>query len=186
MMLATLLSLTLAQYRTAKISIVDASLPDLLGNSVRVLPSKAKKGVVAFFVLANCPNANAYAPEMNRIARRYGPMGWKFYLVFTDSLYNLAELQTNAKQFGYTFPVLHGQGELLRLAKATKSPEAAVFSRSGHLLYDGRIDDRFYALGKQRSAPTQRDLRAALDAVDAGKPVPHSRTDVVGCFIPID
>jgi len=171
----------------ALVSLVAAtsvSLPDLHGKDVQVLPSPASKGVVAFFVLSGCPNANAYVPEMNRLAKHYGPKGWKFYLVYVDAPANVGGLIKNARQFGYTFPVLHGQGELVKLAHATKSPEAAVFSPRSKLVYHGRIDDRFYALGKQRLKPRVHDLRDTLDAVDSRKPIPHARTEAVGCFIP--
>jgi hypothetical protein len=53
-------------------------------------------------------------------------------------------------------------------------------------LYDGRIDDRYYALGKQRPAARVHDLRDTLTAVMAGKRVSKKRTEVVGCFMPID
>jgi hypothetical protein len=176
-MLATLLSYALPNR---------ILVPDLHGKPVQVLPSPAKRGVVTFFALSGCPNANAYAPEMNRIAKAYGPKGWQFYLVYVDSFFSPQELIRNAEQFGYTFPVLHDTSELANKAQATKSPEAAVFSPNGDLLYHGRIDDRFYALGKQRVTIRVHDLRATLDAIDAGKPVPNKRTEVVGCFIPKD
>ncbi len=161
-------------------------LPDLSGKQIVVFPSSARKGVVVFFALSGCPNAQGYAPEMNRIAKTYGPRGWRFYLVFVDTLFNSDELKKNAKDFGYAFPVLHGQGKLLSAAKATMSPETAVFAPTGSLLYHGRIDDRFYALGKQRLRTQKHDLRNALDAIDAGKPVSQPKTDVIGCVIPKD
>lgn len=160
--------------------------PDLTGKAVQILPSTASKGVVVFFVLAGCPNAQAYVPEMNRIANLYGPKGWKFYLAYADTFFNRHDLAKSAKQYGYTFPVVLGHGKLVARAQATKSPEAAVFSPSGNLLYHGRIDDRFYALGKYRLEAKTHDLRNTLVAIEAGKPAPHASTEVVGCFLPHD
>ncbi|MCZ7644490.1 MAG: hypothetical protein M5U26_04270 [Planctomycetota bacterium] len=37
---------------------------------------------------------------------------------------------------------------------------------------------------KQRKEATRHDLREALDAVLAGKPVAEARTKAIGCFIP--
>jgi hypothetical protein len=54
------------------------------------------------------------------------------------------------------------------------------------VLYRGRIDDRVADFGKRRVEPTRRDLRLALDAILAGKPVPARRTKAVGCYIPED
>lgn len=162
-------------------------VPDLAGKPVQVLPSSAKRGVVAFFVVTGCPIANSYVPEMNRIAKAYGPKGWQFDVVYVDSLYSPGSLLKHYKDFGYVFPALFDSSRVLaKLAKATKTPEAAVFSSNGTLLYDGRIDDRYYELGKQRPQPRVHDLRDALDAIQAGKPVPHPRTEVIGCYMPID
>jgi hypothetical protein len=54
----------------------------------------------------------------------------------------------------------------------------------GEVTYRGRIDDRYVDLGKKREAPSQRDLRAALDAALAGRAVLTSRTKAIGCLIP--
>jgi hypothetical protein len=61
------------------------------------------------------------------------------------------------------------------------TPEVAVLSPTGELLYLGRIDDRYNPQGKRRPEPTVRDLQLALDAVLAGKPVPTPRTKAFGC-----
>ena len=177
-MTAALLSVALA---------VSVSVPDLGGKPVQVLPSPAKRGVVVFFVVTGCPIANGYVPEMNRIAKAYEPKGWKFNVVYVDSFYSPEGLRKHYKEFGYIFPALNDSSRtLVKLAGATKTPEAAVFSSSGTLLYDGRIDDRYYALGKQRPQAQVHDLRNALDAIQAGKPVPHRHTEVIGCYMPMD
>jgi hypothetical protein len=61
-----------------------------------------------------------------------------------------------------------------------------VLSPSGDVLYRGRIDDRVADFGKRRVEPTRRDLRLALDAILAGKPVQARLTKAVGCYIPED
>ena len=62
-------------------------------------------------------------------------------------------------------------------------PQAAILSLEGKLLYLGRIDNRVEDFGKQRFEATQRDVRDALDAVLAGRPVPHPATKSIGCAI---
>jgi peroxiredoxin len=161
------------------------ALTNLKGDAVRVLPSAARKGVVAFFVMAECPIANAFAPEMSKIAQEFGAKGWQFYLVHVDSIAAVADLAKHAREYGYTFPVLRDPAhQLVKLAGATKTPEAAVFSTTGTLLYRGRIDDRYYGLGQMRPQPRERTLRLTLAALTAGKPAPTARTEAIGCFIP--
>ena len=71
----------------------------------------------------------------------------------------------------------------VRLARARVTPEAAVFSPRGDLLYHGRIDDRNVDFGKERPEPTTRDLEAVLDAVVNGKTPHRAAVPAVGCPI---
>jgi hypothetical protein len=72
---------------------------------------------------------------------------------------------------------------LAKMTGATTIPSAAVLTPDGTLLYLGRIDNRVEDFNIRRSEPTKFDLREALDAVLAGKPVLHSRTKAFGCAI---
>jgi Redoxin len=140
--------------------------------------------VVVFFTTTDCPISNSYVPEMNRIRGEYANRGVAFYAVQTDTTIPDAEVRKHAKEFGFTFPVLlDSKQTLVQLAGATATPEAAVLSGDGAVLYLGRIDNRVVDFDKRRPAATQSDLRNALDAVLAGKAVPVSRTDVIGCAI---
>jgi hypothetical protein len=96
-----------------------------------------------------------------------------------------ADVKKYAADFGFTYPVLEDpQQTLTRAAGATMQPQVVVLSPQGHVLYSGRIDDRYIEIGKSRYEPTTHDLRDALDAVLAGKPVAHAKTQAVGCVIP--
>ena len=79
--------------------------------------------------------------------------------------------------------LLDPQQILSRYTGATITPEVAVLSGGGELLYLGRIDNRVEDFGKTRLQATEFDLRDTLDAVLAGKPVPHARTKSLGCAI---
>jgi len=73
--------------------------------------------------------------------------------------------------------------ELVRLAKATVTPEAVVFDTGRRVAYRGRIDDRYVDFGVDRQAPTRRDLEEALVALLAGTPVREPITRAVGCLL---
>lgn len=66
---------------------------------------------------------------------------------------------------------------------ATTTPEAALLSPEGAVLYLGRIDDIYADFGKKRAQPEHRDLRDAIDAVLAGRAVAQRRTPALGCQI---
>ena len=136
-------------------------------------------------VLPDCPIANGYAPEINRLCRDYTSRGVRFYLVQVDPDTSPQQASQHAREFGYACPVvLDAQHALVRRAGATVVPEAAVFAPDGERKYLGRIDDQYADLGKRRAQATSRDLRDALDAVLADRPVPRPVTQPVGCSIP--
>jgi len=144
----------------------------------------AHKAVLLFFVTTDCPVANSYVPEMNRIHDAYAGRGVQVYAVQADTTAPDAAVARYAKDYQYGFPLLIDPRQVLvQLTGATVTPQAVVLSIDGKVLYKGRIDNRVEDFGKQRFEPTERDVREALDAVLAGKPVPHPLTKSIGCAI---
>ena len=161
------------------------SLRDVAGVEHHPFTDPAVKAVALVFVLADCPIANGYAPEINRVCAAYGPRGVRFFLVQVDEDLSSRAAAEHAREYGYTCPVvLDGGRALVRRAGARMAPEAAVFGPDGERKYLGRIDDLYADLGKRRARATSLDLRDALDAVLADRPVPRPVTQAVGCFIP--
>lgn len=140
--------------------------------------------IVLFFVATDCPVANSYVPEMNRIREAYAARGVLFFAVQADTSVSDAAVAQYAKEYRYSFPMLLDPGQaLVRMADATIVPQAAIFTPDGRRLYLGRIDNRVEDFGKQRYQATVADLREALDAVLAGKQPPHATTKSIGCAI---
>ena len=156
---------------------------DIQGRRHTLFGAQGTHGTVLIFIERECPIANSYAPEINRIIRDYP--GFAFYLIQVDPDLKNSEARKHATDYSLQAPVIiDPQHELVKLSGARVTPEAAVFSPSGSLLYLGRIDDKFAGFGKSRVEATQRDLRGALNAVKAGQPVPVARTKAIGCYIP--
>jgi hypothetical protein len=109
----------------------------------------------------------------------------RFYAVQVDPDLTAEQARRHAREFGLRLPVLRdSRHELVKATSVTRAPEVAVLLPGGKLAYRGRIDDLYSALGKKRKAPSWRDLRDALTAVLAGRPVKVPRTEAVGCSIP--
>ncbi|RYX82729.1 redoxin domain-containing protein [bacterium] len=160
------------------------TVTDIAGKTLR-LPQPAHKATVLVFLAHDCPISNAYAPEITRIATDYAKHGVSVVLAYAESDFDAAGARKHARAYGYKMPaVLDDKYKLSHTVGATVTPEAVVYSPTGTLLYRGRIDNRFANYGKKRAQPSQRDLRAALDAIVAGRPVPTPTTTAVGCFIP--
>ena len=165
---------------------LDFQLRDTLGATHTPLEWSAAKAVVIYFTTTDCPITNSYVPEMNRIHDAYAPRGVAFFAVQTDLTIPEADVVKYAHDFRYSYPLLlDPQQRLVRLAGATITPQVAIFAPNGTLRYLGRIDDRVADFGKQRLKPTVFDLRDSLDAVLAGKPVPHPTTKSIGCAITV-
>jgi hypothetical protein len=69
-------------------------------------------------------------------------------------------------------------------AQVKVTPEAAVFSADGRLVYHGRIDDWYADFGRARPTPTTHELYSAVEAAIAGKMVAVAAVPAVGCFLP--
>jgi peroxiredoxin len=145
----------------------------------------AHKAIVLFFVTIDCPIGNSYVPEMNRLHDAYAARGVAFYAVQADPSVRDADVAKYAKDYQYTFPVLlDPQQILVRHANATITPQTAILSPDGKLLYLGPIDNRVVDFGKSRPRATESYVRQDLDALFEGKPVPVAARHSVGCSIP--
>ena len=156
---------------------------NLAGQPVDPLAaSPPANATVLLFVSTECPYSNRSAPEITRVVAQFP--GVRFWLVYPNPSDTPALIRAHMKAYGYPDIALRDPGHaLVALAHPQVTPEAAVFDKHGALVYRGRIDDRFVALGKERPAPTKRDLADALTATLAGKPVTPPTTQAFGCFI---
>lgn len=148
-------------------------------------PEPPARARVLFFIAHDCPIANGYAPEIQRIAAHYGPRGVRCVLVFAEAGLSPAAAHGYAAAYGYHLPSrLDPRLTLAHRLGVTVTPEAVVLASDGRRLYRGRIDDKYVSLGQPRFHIVRHDLRDALDAVVQGRPVPAPETRAIGCFIP--
>jgi hypothetical protein len=95
-----------------------------------------------------------------------------------DSPENMKRL---AESEGWTFPFLFDETqEVAKAFRAACTPEFYLFGPDRKLVYRGQLDD---SRPRNNVPVTGRDLRAALDAVLSGRPVPEEQTPSVGCNI---
>jgi hypothetical protein len=138
---------------------------------------------VLIFVRSDCPISNRYAPEIQRLSREFSGRV-EFQLVYPDRSETPKTIEKHRAEYGYTIAYRRDPDHtLVKRAKARVTPEAAVFSSHGELLYHGRIDDRYIDFGKSRTEPTTHDLEDALQSVLAGRPVKTPTTRAIGCFL---
>jgi len=164
-----------------------AAVLDLAGARIDPLPPPGAGPAVLVFVRTDCPIANRYAPELRRLQDLFAQKGVAFWLVYPDPAEKPEAIRRHQRDFGLAFRALRDpQHELVKAARATVTPEAAVFVAGPdgpHMVYRGRIDDRYVDFGRSRPAPTTRDLRDLLQALTAGSTLTPRTTPAVGCFI---
>jgi len=157
---------------------------DVDGNRHRPLLEAAGKPIAIIFIAHDCPVCNTYAPEIGRIETKYGGLV-KIDIVYSEPSLTAAQAKAHAKAYGIGRAVLllDPGSNFAAYCHARVTPQAVVYDGQGRSVYSGRIDDRYYALGQQRPAPTTHDLARALDCVLAGKVPPSAAGPPVGCFI---
>ena len=140
---------------------------------------------VLFFIATDCPVANAYAPEIQRICGAYAAKGIACSLVYEDATVTAGEVRKHLDEYRYhgVGAAIDADGSVAAAVHATVTPQAVVVDRFGAVRYSGRIDNLYAALGHPRRVVTAHDLQDALNAVVAGKPVVPSETQTIGCYI---
>ena len=142
-----------------------------------------KKAVVLFFVSPFCSTTRPFMKEINAIAAAYADRA-VVSLIHSDSEITVEVALQHADMNEVKAPVLVDKDQkLAKLVKATITPEAVVLSPTGEVLYQGRINDLYLGPTKRQRAATTKDLRDALDAILAGKPVPQPQLEAQGCKI---
>ncbi len=140
---------------------------------------------VFVFIRSDCPISNRYGPELRRLAETFEPRGVRFWRVYLDREETAEAIARHQKAYDLPGPAARDpEHRLARRLGATVTPEAAVVSAEGRLLYLGRIDDRYIGPAQPRpGGPTRRELADVLEASLAGKPIPPPGGPAVGCLI---
>jgi hypothetical protein len=160
---------------------------NLKGQPVNDLAGPGIHAVVLIFAATDCPISNRYVPVVAQLNAEYAPHGVRFWWVFP----NPGDTATVVAQHDHDFSItenalLDPKQTLVKMAHATTTPEAAIFEVKGSGLtevYRGRIDDRYISLGQERPRPQHLELKAAIEAVLAGKSIPQPAGPPVGCSI---
>jgi len=138
---------------------------------------------VLVFTTTDCPISNRYAPEIQRLAAKFGDRA-TFTLVYPVPADSVEMIRAHHQKFGYAIEYVRDAGQkLVKQTGVTVTPEVAVM-KGASVLYRGRIDNRNVELGRERPKPTTHDLEDALNAVIAGQPVIQRQTQAIGCFLP--
>ncbi|HEY5381875.1 MAG TPA: thioredoxin family protein [Acidobacteriaceae bacterium] len=172
----------------------DDNLSDAANIATTGGPAK-KHGLLVMFLCVHCPFVKHVEQEIARLARDYfgehgdGPIAICAIMSNDIAAYpddSPENMRAQAQRLGWTFPyLLDEEQEVARSYDAACTPDFFLFNGAMELVYRGQLDDSRPRRGDSgNDTPvTGKDLRAALDAVIAGKrPDPNQRASI-GCNI---
>jgi len=160
-------------------TIDDFTLPDVSGHEHSLKSLAGKNGTVLLFIAVQCPVSNAYNERMEQLAADYKAKGIAVIGINSNVKEDADAVKAHAAEHKLTFPILKDPGNKIadRLG-ASVTPEAYFISATSKLLYHGRIDNNRNAAQIETS-----DLRNALDAALADKPIDKPEAKAFGCTI---
>jgi hypothetical protein len=150
----------------------------------------AGRGLLVMFICVHCPYVKHVERELARIGVDYdGKIGMVAISANDVAEYpedSPAEMKKQAERLGFRFPYLYDETqEVARAYDAQCTPDFFLYDAGMRLVYRGQLDDSRPRRGDfGNDVPvTGRDLRAAMDAVIAGKRPDTNQRTSLGCNI---
>lgn len=162
-------------------------LPDTVGGrTVRLSDLSRKRGLLVIFLCNHCPYVKHVAEGLAALGQDYEAKDVAIVAISANDPATHPDdapekLGSESKRLGYRFPVLFDESQSVAKAyRAACTPDFFLFGADRKLVYRGQLD----ASRPGNGIPvTGVDLRAAIDAVLAGKPVAKEQKPSLGCNI---
>ncbi len=143
-----------------------------------------QKGTVFIFLSETCPICQSYTLPLKELYSIYKNKGIRFIGVFPNYYVTQKDIEEFRKTYKIPFELqLDKDTVLTKKFNAGITPEVFVENDKGQLVYSGRIDDSFYAIGKRRKVVTTHELADAIAELVSGKTIRVPKTQAVGCII---
>jgi len=164
----------------------DFKLPDTDGKIISPTSFKDKAALLVIFMCNHCPYVIHIRTGLAQLANDYAAKSVGIVGINSNDVKNYpadspAKMKDEVKTAGYTFPYLYDETQAVAKAyHAACTPDLFLFDRGRRLVYRGQFD----ASRPGNGIPvTGKDLRAAIDAVLAGKPTSELQVASIGCNI---
>ncbi|HEY4232922.1 MAG TPA: thioredoxin family protein [Lacipirellulaceae bacterium] len=164
----------------------DFSLPNVDGKTVKLADFEQAPALLVIFMCNHCPYVKHVAEGLAKVTGEYLTKGVAVVGLNSNDAANYPadspqQMAAEVKQRGYKFPYLYDETQEVAIAyRAACTPDFYIFDGSGQLVYRGQFD----ASRPESGIPvTGADVRAALDAVLAGKKPAAEQRPSIGCNI---
>jgi len=164
----------------------DFSLPNVDGSIVDYAAAAGTHGTVVMFICNHCPFVKHVADQLAALGREYQARGIGFVAISSNEVAthpadSPEQMVAEADERGYTFPYLYDETQdVAKAYHAACTPDFYLFDADRRLVYRGQLDP---------SRPggdvpvTGSDLRAAIEALLAGRPPLAEQVPSLGCNI---
>jgi thiol-disulfide isomerase/thioredoxin len=165
----------------------DFTLPDTVSGKLLSLQElKGAKATVVMFICNHCPYVKHINPQLVQLAHDYTSKGISFIAISSNDVVNYPQdgpelMKQNALDEGYPFPYLYDETqEVAKAYFAACTPDFSIFDKDLLCVYRGQLDS---SRPKNDHPSTGKDIRAALEAILAGKMVDSVQIPSIGCNI---
>lgn len=162
-------------------------LPDVTTGKMYSLDAfHGKDALLVMFICRHCPYVKHVEQEIAKIGKDYQDKKLGIIAISSNDPATYPDdapdqLKEMAKRLSFRFPFCFDeQQEIAKAYKAACTPDFYLFDAQRRLVYRGQLDDSRPGNNKP---VTGRDLRAAIDAVLAGKAVDDNQKPSIGCSI---
>ena len=162
------------------------------GKTMSLADFADARALVVVFLCAHCPYVVHVRPELARLHADYAAKGVAIVGITSNDIAQYpqdapAPTAAMARDAGITFPILYDETQSVALAySAACTPDFFVFDSARRLAYRGQLDDSRPMRAADRPGRgtlNGADIRAALDAILAGRaPAPEQKPSI-GCNI---
>ena len=167
-------------------SVPDFALPDFTGKTHRLAELSRGRPTVVVFACNHCPYVIHVRESFGKIAKEFQAKGVAFVAINSNDAVQYPDdapslMPAFAETGGWKFPYLVDEDQQVAKAwHAACTPDLFVLDAAGKLAYAGQFDSSRPGNGEPVDG---RDLRAALEALLANRPIPGPQKPSLGCNI---
>lgn len=162
------------------------ALPDPATGATVGLDDLAGPALVVTFLCNHCPYVKHVAAGLAALGRDLAAGGVAMVAISSNDVATYPQdgpeqMAAEARRHGWTFPYLYDESQdVARAYSAACTPDTFVFDGARRLVYRGQLDG---SRPRNDLPVTAAAVRAAVDAVLAGKPVDLDQRPSIGCGI---
>lgn len=163
------------------------SLPDVVsGKTISLASFDGAKGLLVMFICPHCPYVKHVQTTLAAMLKEYASDPLGIVAIGSNDAVQYPNdgpdgLRTQAQELGFDFPYCYDESQdVAKAYRAACTPDFFLFDGDRKLVYRGQMDG---ARPKNDTPVTGSDLRAALDAVLAGRPIDAQQRPSIGCNI---